>query len=437
MYILYQVPDYQGGGAPATALWDTTPRGEKDGDAQEGAPLLSSSSSSSEDGDSDDSVDENDDDSSDRKITGQKNSSGSWLSSPSWRRRRSSSASTSKVAPDPANGQEEYDEEGRVVVIGGAPSGPISDEEAAVVAGGAPSGPISDGSPGGRGYSKGSNGGGGSGGLMKQIDPSFQAPGMTPTRSRMGNSSGGGSESYAMPPLPLKSNLLEKRKNEAANANRSGGGAGSNNGGGGNAQGGGGNRNLPARGPMAMSGGGGAGGSSSSYGRPGGGAGGYGGGNSNDPSRFAEDIRLNAMMNRCIEHKCTPRDSAVTLSLGSSFLIMTLSCMTCSSFLTSNHFTSFGLAIVFPLLLVINSAESDPISGGGNGNGGRAQQQRVLGQRSPRFGTTAFFKGLRDSLCGVCAKKKKKAKKDKKKVKCSFVQARPHAHTRSSLLNRF
>ena len=75
-------------------------------------------------------------------------------------------------------------------------------------------------------------------------------------------------------------------------------------------------------------------------------------------------------------------------------------------------------------LFLYCSAESDPISGGGNG-GGRAQQQRVLGQRSPRFGTYAFLKGLRDSLCGICAKKKKKAKKSKKKV-CARIHARAH-----------
>ena len=241
-----------------------------------------------------------DEDDADRDATAnsqKKNRAGSWLSSPSWQRsRRSVSGSNSKVAPESTYNDDDIndDNEEAIAVVGGAPSGPISDEESAVaVVGGAPSGPISDG-----GYNK-SNNGGGNTGLMRQIDPSFQAPGMTPTRSRMGNSTGG-NESYAMPPLPLKSNLLEKRKNEAANASKGGGG------GLGNAQGGGGglgNRNLPARGPMSTSTGAGAGGSS--YGRPGGGGGGGagggyggGGGNNNDPSRFAEDIRLNAMMNR-------------------------------------------------------------------------------------------------------------------------------------------
>ena len=287
-----------------TAVWDLTPRsGKEEGEGHEnvseGAPLLSSSSSSSSEEDSDESVDNEDDadfDTTDNNQKKKKNRSGSWLSSPSWQRSHlSARGSNSKVAPDTTYNDDDIndDNEEAIAVVGGAPSGPISDEEAAVMVGGAPSGPISDG-----GYNK-SNNSGGNTGLMRQIDPSFQAPGMTPTRSRMGNSTGG-NESYAMPPLPLKSNLLEKRKNEAANASKGGGG------GLGNAQGGGGglgNRNLPARGPMSTSTGAGAGGSS--YGRPGGGGGGAGGGgygggggNNNDPSRFAEDIRLNAMMNR-------------------------------------------------------------------------------------------------------------------------------------------
>jgi hypothetical protein len=66
------------------------------------------------------------------------------------------------------------------------------------------------------------------------------------------------------------------------------------------------------------------------------------------------------------------------------------------------------------------SADSDPVSSGTTGSGGvQRAQQRVLGQRAPRFGTSAFFRGLKDALCGCGATKKKKSKKDKKKVRAT------------------
>jgi hypothetical protein len=251
-----QASDFGGGGAPPTALWDDTPRGE--GEA-EGAPLLSgaaSSSSSSEEGSSDEGSEEGEAE-GEASEGSSSSSSGGWLSG--WLS-GGRAGHSSKVTP-----QREAEEE----VVGGAPSGLVTD---------------------------------GRGGLMRQLDPSFQPPGMAPTRSKLAPRSG---VSYEMPPLPLKSNVLEKRKTEAAlAAKHSGSGAGGPP-----------MRNVPARGALSAGGGGGGGygvspaakggggygsggGGGGGYGS-GGGGGGYGGGGNNDPSRFAEDAQLNAMMNRC------------------------------------------------------------------------------------------------------------------------------------------
>jgi len=268
----------------------------------------------------------------------------------------SSSSSSSKIMP--INEQSESNTE-TMVVIGGAPGSTVNDNH----------------------YDNRSSG------VMKKMDPSFDMPGFDVSKSRK---SGGGNQldgAFEMPPLPLKSSVMDKRKKDAAKQQAGGGGKGqqsratlspsTNNTGRPNTS------STPARGatPSTPQTAGkratgystpstkavnnytspSSGGNGGGYG--GGGGGGSGGGGSNNI--YQEDTDLNAMFNQ-------GGDEGGGLSLAKV----------------------------------------------------KGVQQKVVGVRSARFGVTGFIKKMKNNLinlftCGKKGKKddkkKKKKKKDKKK----------------------